>query len=760
MRSLVMEKAAENQEILHLNFREGSGHWLRDVSGHLPDAEIQYRFRSPKYIAPREPSWRSCGVGGPALLFDGNSTAIVYPPRAVTLKGRLFSCCVWIAPRSFECDDPTGEPHPAAILAQTDPAGRKGLLLGFHRFGRLCFQLFTDRGRFDLWSETARLKAAEWNHVAAVFDGIGGRVSLFLNGEPAGSLAVPQGTSLRSAEGHALMIGRHEGCRVISAGPMNMFAGLMCDVRLFSRALSPQDIASMAAADRPGIPWEDIGPENILSEDPYKTQYHGGPWQHWMNEPHAPFYYRGKYHLFFQSNNIGSYWGNISWGHLISEDTVHWRPLRDAIVPSEHSVALDGVWTGSAALDQNGIPVLFFTAADLDYASHGLYSNQNIGAAWPADLNDPDLTEWTLLDRLAIAQQPGMGRLGEFRDPHVWREPDAWYMVVCGGSLNTRGGAALLFRTETLEVKPDGKLEMDWQYLGPAFEMDQPALVYGTSWELPVLLPLTNLSGTVRKYILLLMPAPPTEADNKVYYYVGTCALPHRAFVPDPDFGPLPHLLDYGDNIFTGPSVLRDPVTGRVCLFSIMQDKRTPAEECEAGWAHCVGLTRNLFLNDAGTDLCVAPDPRLESLRDRELISLDNPSLEEANRALSGIREDLYCLQAEIEPESACSLTFQADETGTGNIFRYEPNTGLLSGQPGWPGAFGSAVPMEGLLPLGGKTLRMEIFVDRSLTEGFFNGEKALSLRSYGPAGAGRIFFSSRGPLKIRSLRLWRFRRI
>ena len=32
-----------------------------------------------------------------------------------------------------------------------------------------------------------------------------------------------------------------------------------------------------------------------------------------------------KYHLFFQSNSIGTYWRNICWGHLISDDMVNWK---------------------------------------------------------------------------------------------------------------------------------------------------------------------------------------------------------------------------------------------------------------------------------------------------------------------------------------------------------------------------------------------------------------------------------------------------
>ena len=81
-----------------------------------------------------------------------------------------------------------------------------------------------------------------------------------------------------------------------------------------------------------------------------------------MNEPHAPVYYNGMYHLFFQQNMVGTYWRNISWGHLVSEDMVSWRPVKEAITPMENTVVPDGVWSGGAALDVNGVPVLFFTA--------------------------------------------------------------------------------------------------------------------------------------------------------------------------------------------------------------------------------------------------------------------------------------------------------------------------------------------------------------------------------------------------------------
>ena len=310
-----MNSTSSAQTILHLTFQEGTGHWVYDAGGHLPAAEIQYRFRKPRYLSPAEPSWRQCGTGGSALLYDGNSTFIAYPPEAVEIGGKAWSFSAWIAPRAFPCQDPDAEEGEtvgiSAVLGQVSPEERRGCLVGYEAFGKPCFLIGNAERFFLLKGENGRLVCGAWNHLAAVMDGDAGVMSLYLNGNLAGRLHIPCGTCLAPARGHALMIGRNEGGKQISAGMMDMFCGLMGEARIEEAVLSEQVMAGRSEIMKPVIPWEAIGPEDILAEDPYKTQYHGGPRQHWMNEPHAPLYYEGMYHLFFQSNSIGTYWGNI-----------------------------------------------------------------------------------------------------------------------------------------------------------------------------------------------------------------------------------------------------------------------------------------------------------------------------------------------------------------------------------------------------------------------------------------------------------------
>jgi len=166
-----------------------------------------------------------------------------------------------------------------------------------------------------------------------------------------------------------------------------------------------------------------------LYKEKYRPQFHFSSQRGWNNDSNGLVYYKGEYHLFYQHNPYGWKWGNMTWGHAVSKDLVHWTELADAIHPDK----LGTIYSGSAVVDEHNtagfqtgdekvIVCVYTSAGGRNRLSKGQPFTQSIAYS-----NDRGRT-WTVYEGNPVLKHINKSN----RDPKViWHEPtQQWVMVL------------------------------------------------------------------------------------------------------------------------------------------------------------------------------------------------------------------------------------------------------------------------------------------------------------------------------------------
>ena len=378
--------------------------------------------------------------------------------------------------------------------------------------------------------------------------------------------------------------------------------------------------------------------------EPWRPRLHFSPQRHWMNDPNGPIFLDGQYHLFYQYNPDGDQWGNISWGHAVSADLLHWQELPVAIPFAEREM----VFSGTTVLDENNrfglapaevngpVLIAMYTAFD------PLTRIQSQHLAWSAD-------QGLSFTRHAGNPVLDIGSM-EFRDPKlVWHEASRCWVLLVVKALEQQ----VWFYTST-----------DLRQWTKVSEFGPMGSCTDNIWEMPDLfeLPFADDSEAPRRWVLIVsVNRGSLYGGSGVQYFIGD--FDGRSFKADPLIHPpvapvresgitpadheaaAPDLraqalwADFGRDFYASLGFGNAP-DGRALWIGWMSNWAYAGEVPTAPWKGQQSLTRELSL------VQTEQGPRLRQVPVADLARLDSAQvlLHREQRAAHAVMAELAAL--------------------------------------------------------------------------------------------------------------------
>jgi beta-fructofuranosidase len=447
-----------------------------------------------------------------------------------------------------------------------------------------------------------------------------------------------------------------------------------------------------------------------LAKDPRRPQFHLLPAANWMNDPNAPIYWQGNYHMFYQYNPNAAVWGDMHWAHAMSQDMVHWRHLPIALAPTPGGPDAGGCFTGTAVVDGDRVAVLYTgvvpTPEDKATIRDGVHSMRETQCL--AIGSGKDLTTWTKIPQPVIAAPPEGLNVSGFRDPSPWRQGDRWYMVV-GSGIRGERGAVLLYESTDLR---------HWKYLHIAASgvgKGTKALNQvdsGDMWECPDLFPLGD------KHVLIY------SSEGKAIWQSGVLDPKELLFHAEHQ-----GILDSGS--YYAPKTQLDRAGNRI-LWGWVLETRPVQEFGAAGWAGMMSLPRVLTLDGNGQlNMQVADEVR--ALRQKEQHFERSSDEAQNQRQIATMRLPDCC------GEILCTTGLDTNSFGfeIANPDLHDASSWLSvhydTAQPDQITIDGKPLPVR-LTPKG--KLELHFYIDGSVIELFVNKQFAFTKRFYYPGSS------------------------
>ena len=376
--------------------------------------------------------------------------------------------------------------------------------------------------------------------------------------------------------------------------------------------------------------YHDVGYNQSL-----RPQFHFSSLKGWLNDPNGMVWYDGEYHLYFQHNPKDVKWGNMTWGHAVSTDMIHWKQLPHAILPYGGGT----IFSGTAVVDHknflgkqtgnNKTLVAYFSFAKKPFYQAAAYST------------DKGRTYTLLNNGGAIVPNQGFNE-GE-RDPKVfWHEASQkWVMVLWilkgnnEGTAEEKLGKVRFFTSENM---------VDWEM---ASDFDREWVFECMDFvELPV-----DVDKNNKRWLLY---------DASFDYEIGD--FDGKTFTTDKKV----YQGDAGTHFYAAQSFNNSP-DDRTVMIGWMRTRwkgeKSPFLEAKMPFNQCMSFptTMELKTTNDGIRLFRWPVKEIEKLYVKSY-EFKNLNAKEAAKKLSDIKAELIDMSIEFEPGSSFDLKIRGLE--------------------------------------------------------------------------------------------------
>ena len=163
----------------------------------------------------------------------------------------------------------------------------------------------------------------------------------------------------------------------------------------------------------------------------------------WINDLNGLVKFKGKYHVFFQHHPYSCEWGPMHWGHVVSDDLLHFTYLPYALIPGDECDK-DGCFSGTS-LVKDGILYVAYTGFILNKEDEE--KNKQIQCLATSEDGVHFKKHGVIIsgDDLPKEYKPC-----DFRDPKLTYK-DGYFYLFAAAKKVSGGGSIILFKSKDLK---------------------------------------------------------------------------------------------------------------------------------------------------------------------------------------------------------------------------------------------------------------------------------------------------------------------